>query len=144
MQRYLSASKLLTHVTKFGFCRFDADSNQISELIQSLRKHRFSVSNTSLQIWHALDARPNTLSKKYGTAAFPFHTDFAFRAMPPRYILLVNNTDMHFQRPTLVARIDLLTPALRNLVRNSMWKLVSSKKHYLVSGQFIRDGQVVW
>jgi hypothetical protein len=51
---------------------------------------------------------------------------------------------MHFQRPTLVARIDLLTPALRNLVRNSMWRLVSSKKQYLVSGQFIRDGQVVW
>jgi hypothetical protein len=137
-------NELLAHVASFGFCHFGANEDQISELIQSLRKLQFVVSNTSLQIKHATKARPNTLSAKHGSAAFPFHTDFAFRPMPPRYILLLNVTDSHFQRPTRIARIDKLTPPLRNLIRSSIWKLVSSQKHFLVSGQFIRNRHIVW
>lgn len=34
------------------------------------------------------DARPNTLSSRYGLEAFPNHTDFAGYDMPARYIIL--------------------------------------------------------
>lgn len=144
MQSYQTPSKLLAHVANFGFGRLVANGNQVNELVQFLQKRRFVVSNTSLQIKHASNARPNTLSAKYGSAGFPFHTDFAFRAMPPRYILLLNATNSVFHRPTLIARLDMLAPSLRNLVRSSVWKLVTLQKRYLVSGQFMRNGQVVW
>jgi hypothetical protein len=144
MPSHQTASGLLAHVMTFGFCRFAADENQINELTQTLRRLRFVVSRTSLHMKHASNARPNTLSAKYGAGSFPFHTDFAFRATPARYILLSNLTDSHFPTPTLVARIDLLAPALQQLVRSSTWNLVTSQKHYFVSGQFIRSGQTVW
>jgi hypothetical protein len=144
MQPWQAAKGLLAHAASFGFCRFAADANQIDELIQALRRLQFVVSSTSLQIKQVSNARPNTLSAKHGAGAFPFHTDFAFRPMPARYILLLNPTGSNFQRPTLIARLDKLAPALQQIIQNSIWKLVAPQKHFLVSGRFIRNDQIVW
>jgi hypothetical protein len=116
-----SNEALLAQVASFGFCPFTAEENRIGELIRSLRRLQFAVSKTLLRISHASDARPNTLSAKHAAAAFPFHTDFAFRALPPRFILLLNASGLDFKRPTLIARIAMLAPQLQNLVRNSRW-----------------------
>jgi hypothetical protein len=35
------------------------------------------------------NARPNTLSSRYGLGVFPLHTDYVDRVVPPRYVLLV-------------------------------------------------------
>ena len=37
---------------------------------------------------NAADARPNTLSSRYGWGSFPFHTDTAHWRVPARYLLL--------------------------------------------------------
>jgi hypothetical protein len=144
MQPRWTVKEILAQVARFGFCYFATDAAQVRELVRALRRFQFIVSKTSLQVKHASTAGHNTLSAKYGMDAFPFHTDFAFRAIPPRYILLLNSTDSHFLRPTLVTRMEMLSARLQQQIRLSTWKLVTSEKHYLVSGQFIRNGQKVW
>lgn len=64
--------------------------------------------------------------------------------MPPRYILLLNATEAQFRRPTLVVRMEELAVQLQSLIRQSTWNLRRSQKHYLVNGQFVQNGQIVW
>ena len=54
----------------------------MEELLSSMRKQHFSISVSELKIKSVDKARANSLSAKYGRGAFPFHTDFAFRAIP--------------------------------------------------------------
>jgi hypothetical protein len=144
MRCYYTTREILVHTANNGFCCVLANAKLLNELIQALRKLQFTVTKTSLYVKQPFRSRPNTLSAKYGPAAFPFHTDFAFRGTPPRYILLVNPTDLLFQRPTLIAPIEMLPSHLKELIRLSTWKLTAAGKHYLVSGQFNRNGQKVW
>jgi hypothetical protein len=142
--RILNARDLLAQVARLGFCQFTANENLIEQVIQCLARRQFAATSTSLHIKAISNARPNTLSAKYGTASFPFHTDFAFCALPPRYILLTNTTEATFQRPTLVAPIPRLQSRFRSLMQASMWKLRRVQKHYLVNGSFVQNAEVIW
>jgi hypothetical protein len=137
------ARDLLVQVARFGFCQFAASENLIEAVIHCLARRQFAASSTSLRIKAISNARPNTLSAKYGTDSFPFHTDFAFCPLPPRYILLTNTTETRFQRPTLVAPMLRLPSCLRSLMQASMWKLIRAQKHYLVSGSLVQGAEVI-
>jgi hypothetical protein len=74
-------------------------------------------------------ARPNTLSSRYGTGAFPFHTDAAYWPEPPRWLILYCENPGEGGRQTL-------------LVDSWMWRLSKSEAMNLSSEIWrTRDGQ---
>jgi L-asparagine oxygenase len=94
---------------------------------------------TELKMRTLASAKPNSLSERYGCGSFPFHTDFAFRAIPPRFILLSNETNIHFERQTYISRFIDLPSAMLDLLLKSSWRLLSSGHHYLVQSSFVLD-----
>lgn len=71
----------------------------------------------------SVDAAPRSLSAQYGTGAFPFHTDAAHHALPPRYVLLRLADGARTTTPTLLAVIDLaaLSPQDRRTLTREQW-----------------------
>jgi hypothetical protein len=53
-----------------------------------------------LQLVDSRSARPSSLSARYGTGAFPFHTDCAYYTVPPRFVLLRMGEGCSTDRPT--------------------------------------------
>ena len=144
MRLALTLEDILAQTSNGGHCEFTADPEGIRHFIQALRKLKFAVSKTDLRVKEKWKSRENTLSARHGSAAFPFHTDYAFRAAPPRYLLLFNPTNVYFQRSTLIAPFNSLSPSLQQQIQRSTWRLIASNKHYLVSGQFLRNSKKVW
>jgi L-asparagine oxygenase len=69
-------------------------------------------------------SRPNTLSSRYGTGRFPFHTDTAYWLVPPRYLLLHCKNPGSGGRPTL-------------LIDSSKWRLNRNERSALLRGIWI-------
>lgn len=69
-------------------------------------------------------AKENTLSSRYGTAAFPFHTDTAHWAHPAQYLVLFCVNPGEGQRPTLIqdSRNWPLGPAEYELACKALWR----------------------
>lgn len=91
-------------------------------------------------------APPGTLSRTYGTGAFPLHTDTAFWSIPCRYLVLMIEGDsrrrthlLHFQELR-----DRLPPKARNGMDHAIWRIrASAGPKYLRS--FFRCGpQTGW
>jgi L-asparagine oxygenase len=58
-------------------------------------------------------AKENTLSSRYGTEAFPFHTDTAHWDRPARYLALYCVDPGEGKRPTLYTRLSSVAPGRR-------------------------------
>jgi len=69
-------------------------------------------------------ATPNSLSSRYGTGMFPFHTDAAHWRDPPDYLLLYCLRPGAANRATLLldAAALPLTKTERNLLRYGVWR----------------------
>lgn len=69
-------------------------------------------------------AKENTLSSRYGTDAFPFHTDTAHWDQPARYLALYCVDPGEGKRPTLLqdSRLWDLDEADEDLARRALWK----------------------
>jgi len=68
-------------------------------------------------------ATPNSLSSRYGTGSFPFHTDAAHWRHPPEYVLLYCCAPGAASRATLLLDTATLalTSAERNLLHTGVW-----------------------
>ena len=86
----LMDSTLQQQFDHFGYLLGHRDGgSQISELfsiVKSLKKSALRIQR--LRPTSQYQARANTLSHRYGTGAFPPHTDFAALEIPPRYVAL--------------------------------------------------------
>lgn len=69
-------------------------------------------------------AKENTLSSRYGTDAFPFHTDTAHWDRPARYLALYCVDPGEGKRPTLIqdSRLWRLDEVERDLACRALWK----------------------
>lgn len=74
-------------------------------------------------------AKPNTLSSRFGTSAFPFHTDTAYWEMPARYILFYCLNPGAGKRPTLLAdsRRWRLTVGQRENLYEEVWQTINGR-----------------
>lgn len=93
-----------------------------------------SVTSTSLSIKSEEEAKPNTLSAKFGAGKFPHHTDFAFRPYPPRIIVLINETNQTYKRPTAITRFVDLPTQMLELHARTMWNLKTKAGSFVVGG----------
>src|SRR5260221_1254480 len=80
-----------------------ADLCEIADALGTPRSTsaRRGLVNT-LRVTSQSDSRPNSLSSRYGTEAFPYHTDGAIFRTPPRYGIMRLAPGSTSNRPTLL------------------------------------------
>jgi len=89
-----------------------------------------------LVVTTAEKARPGTLSASYGDAGFPFHSDFAHRPVPPRYVLL--RSPYRSSRPTLVLRAAHAISRIGDSgLRRGVWRVTKTAQPFACSVLFI-------
>lgn len=127
-----------------GFCCFAGSEQLVSELCAAMRRLGCAVTTTLLSVLTESEAKSNSLSERHGRSSFPFHTDYAFRAIPPRFILLCNATDTYFERSTYVSPFSSLGPDLLDLLRGCTFGLVWLGERYLLNASFTLNGMSGW
>lgn len=77
-------------------------------------------------------AKPNTLSSRYGTGPFPFHSDTAYWVRPARYLLLHCLSPGASRRPTLLLDSSewRLSPSESQLLQRGLW-IAGDKRPFL-------------
>ena len=78
-----------------------------------------------------------TLSNLHGLDDFPFHTDRAFEARPPRFVFLFARSQGHGDTKTLVTPIAKLNSDFRRLLRLARWMPALSNGQSSLSGAII-------
>lgn len=84
------------------------------------------------------NARRATLSKTYGTGAFPLHTDTAFWPVPSRYVVLRANGDTR-RDTTILTFTDLIGEGpeqLSTLIDRSVWRVRTPSARFYCSMRF--------
>ena len=91
------------------------------------------------------DARPNTLSQRYGLGAFPFHTETAYWWRPARYVLLYCVSPGSSGRPTLLLDCHQwrLRAVLRRQVVNAVFR-VKGRRAFLAPVGMETAGGLSW
>jgi len=117
-----------------GFASLEVPEGSRSKLERELRCRIGLVTSTELTLKAIDEAKPNTLSAKFGLGEFPHHTDFAFRSLPPRLIVLINDTDSAFDTPTMVSRFDDWPGRASEVHARSQWLLKTKGSAYVVGG----------
>jgi alpha-ketoglutarate-dependent taurine dioxygenase len=79
----------------------------------------------------AATANPNTLSSRYGKAAFPLHTEAAFLPTPPRFLLLYCVHPGSGGRPTTLLDGRKLFGRIRNIARSGTWLVKRRSRAFL-------------
>jgi len=127
---------LIERATERGFAAFSLRDIALSDILRELRAQFGRVTSSDLVVKPQIEARPMSLSSRHGTGTMPHHTDYAFRAIPARLILLANDSYEHFARPTFVARFADLSEDLRQTLDRSQWLLEVRASSFVVSGRF--------
>jgi len=86
----------------------------------------------SLHVREASSARPNSLSSRYGTGSFPFHTDLAHHRVPPRYVLL-RSTGAESRRPTTLKRLFTACKELLEILKQDVWYVNGGRSAFLTN-----------
>lgn len=125
---------VIQEVWRHGFAPFHLNALPVETFLNSLKRRGYVVTQTILAV---RDRNPptakKTLSMAYGRGEFPFHTDYAFKPVPPRLIVLVNDSGLSFRRPTFVSSLADLPYNLRSLLRNARWLFRSKGGTFLIS-----------
>lgn len=111
-----------------GFCTAHGiRDTDLLRLIEPLGRIRVDPRNPEpvrdIQPQQAGGAKPNTLSSRYGTGGFPFHTDTAHWERPARYLLLYCVSPGEGIRPTRLqdSRAWQLTAQEMDLACRALW-----------------------
>jgi hypothetical protein len=127
-----------------GFSRIDLHNIQLEAILARLKQDVGRLTITLLNVLPRTKAKPKSLSIKYGDGGFPFHTDFAFRPRPPRFLLLVNEGPFFYSRQTALARIRDLPTTLRFSLGRSSWRLKTKSDDYVVSALIQTKKHEMW
>lgn len=76
-------------------------------------------------------ANPNTLSSRYGDGAFPFHTEAAYLAVPPRFLILYCQDPGRGRRPTQLIDGSWLIERLTLADRPGSWVVRAGRPAFL-------------
>ena len=125
---------ILATVQASGFAMFNLNGLSLVAFFKLLKRNGYSISQTVLT---AKDQSPQlhkkTLSGIYGRDAFPYHTDYAFKPTPPKFIVLANESSQCFERPTFVSSLSGLPPDMAILLKDSLWILKNRLGTFIVS-----------
>lgn len=130
---------ILTDVRASGFAKIASfASHQLLPLCCALGVPRGDIRDSRkvrpLQPQSSGEARSNTLSSRYGTGPFPFHTETAYWFNPARFLVLHCENPGAGLRPTFLADTHSwqLGDQDRWLLENAGWK-IKARKPFLSS-----------
>ncbi len=86
-------------------------------------------------------ANPNTLSSRYGTGRFPFHTEAAYFEHTPRFLLLFCENPGPGTRPTCLIDGQRIIAELARLERRGTWSIRSGSHQQFAHVLERRAGQ---
>lgn len=125
---------ILASVQTSGFTIFDLNGLSLTVLFDFFKREGHTISQTILTPKaQSPDYHKKTLSGIYGKNAFPYHTDYAFKPTPPKFIVLANESNHHFERPTFVSLLVDLPSDLAVLLKASTWSLRSRAGTFIIS-----------
>ncbi|WP_413658734.1 TauD/TfdA family dioxygenase [Nitrobacter sp.] len=130
----LNILQIISTLREFGFASINLATDEIEQLLKALRQ-RGRVTKSELIVKTPAEARPRSLSGRFGVGEFPHHTDFAFRPIPPRLLVLHNESSHAFQRATFVSAVDLLPARLLRTLDRSSWHLTNGGRTFNVSAR---------
>lgn len=85
-----------------------------------------------LKVQTANEGHPNSLTSRYGTGRFDYHTDGAHFPKVPRYLVMRLATGAMSKRPTeLIDLIDVLSIEERKVLQTERWKYSYGYKCFL-------------
>ncbi len=94
-----------------------------------------------LQVRPSCASRPNTLSEKFGTGGFPFHTDTAFWSRPARLVLL-RAVGGDLRRPTILTPFTNIAEAVGlSRLRQGAWLCDTGSRKTFTTMCFEHQGQ---
>lgn len=120
-----------------GYALFDEfRSEDLLQLAESLGTPKSDTRSTqavqSLAPQTSAKSRTNTLSSKYGTGAFPLHTEAAYWPTPPRYLILFCLQPGGGNRPTLLMRpLDVINQATQLALSQELWVVHKTRNPFL-------------
>lgn len=86
-------------------------------------------------------ARPNTLTGRFGTGVFPFHTDTAFWPRPARLVLL-RAVCGDLRRPTILIPFTTIAEAVApHQLRRGAWLCDTGRRKTYTTIHFEQDGE---
>ncbi len=93
------------------------------------------------------EARPNSLSSRYGLREHPPHTDGAHSFRPPRYLIFWMDAIDATHTPTQLRKFDLsaLEPTFREQFQRSIWLVRIRSGHYVYVKPISENGlHIAW
>ena len=125
MAAIASASEVVARLQSFGFyCGMGWSTHDAIDLANSMGQPIGEPSPVHrIRPLTEIEARPNTLSERYGLGPFPFHTETAYWPVPARYLLL------RCARPGSGGRSTLV-------VDSHQWGLSARDRHCVTSEVF--------
>jgi hypothetical protein len=135
-----ACATVLAEARECGFASFDLDDLSCVALLGFLKRSGYLITQTVLTVKDQIKStNKTTLSGNYGRDKFPYHTDYSFVPLPPKLIILTNDSTYSFERATFIASIASLPEDTMVLLRNARWLLSSRNGAFLVSSaQLIR------
>jgi alpha-ketoglutarate-dependent taurine dioxygenase len=128
-------ANVLQDVRRHGFAPFRLNALPVATFLNGLKRGGHLITQTILTVRDKGDplTAKKTLSMVHGRGEFPFHTDYAFRPVPPKLIVLVNDSDLSFRRPTFLSSLADLPSSLMSLLQNARWLLQSRNGTFVIS-----------
>lgn len=125
----VTTSRLLGALDESGYALFGAvcadNVQRLGELLGEIRVDpRSPQSVRDIRPQTLYEAKPNTLSSRYGAGGFPFHTDVAHWEEPARYVLLYCEQPGSGARPTHLQNtwVWTLSPDDKSAALTEVWK----------------------
>lgn len=116
------------------------DQDGWPSICRQARRLSRKLLHSTLRVNSGNPNRPNTLSSVHGRGPFPLHTDKAFVAEPPRFIILANPTDQEFTRPTLVLGVSQCPADFLENWHNSVWQVNAHIGQVSLKGRTTKQG----
>lgn len=130
----MNISPIISTLGELGFASINLAADELEHFLKALRRIG-RITRSELIVRTQAEARSNSLSGRFGVGGFPHHTDFAFRPIPPRLLILHNESSHVFQRGTFVSTVDLLPPKLLRTLDRSSWYLTNGGRTFNVSAR---------
>ncbi len=101
----------------------------------SVSEDRDGVLIKDLYLQESNDAPQNTLSREYGKAEFPFHTEAAYWKIPPKYMMLfcVNPGSGGRQTRLLTPPLTSLKLCQQHVLNNDIWTVFPLRHPFLTT-----------
>lgn len=129
IHRTMNCDKIKEELRTNGFASFSCSSLSYDDLFAITDRRYTQVKRDFLIPRTSNDENKGAWSNIYSDGEFPFHTDFAYQDLPPRYVALHCIQVSNSNRPTFIADSWLIPSKIKNRLSKVLWKVSHPEKY---------------